>query len=876
MAKVTEIRLTLAALIYAIEIDLKKIITKWILPSVSDLSFLQDKDLIQRVKSRFNKEFPGINPDSNLQDAIDFIDYQDCYTIMLKNKDVIPNKVIVELARLTGSLNNIAPIRNRVMHTRPLNVGDFSTVWAFLNEIELDNSIDWSTVRETKGKIESDPSYVLTLSIPSFQPEIKESFHNLPIPDFDETGYIGRRKDIDTVKKLILGNNRVVSIIGDGGIGKTALALKVAYDILDLGESNPFDMILWITAKSTMLTVSGIEEIKTTIRDFTGVVKEISSTIGIKEKLQEVLDYLEVFDTLLIIDNLETILDEPVRDFIREAQMHSKIMITSRIGLGELEFRYPLKGLSEIESIQLIRQYSNIKQSEILNKLENSKLNKVASKLHYNPLALKWFVNSVETGITPDEVLRNTDNLLNFCLTNVYQKLSLEAKNILKTILAARRSLNDAQLVFLTGMPSLQLRKCLNELFATTLIAREIVKDSSTNSQEITYQIPDFAKEYLLKKYPIDATFVKEINSKLKKLFQTTSVIRRQTDYNEFGLNAISIRNTNEKVTARLITEALRRSKNGDFERAITKLDEAKSILPNYSEIYRVSAFIKATNGDILGAEQDYKLGLEIEPDNPRLLYFYSGFLLYQLDDVTGALSYASKLHEIRPKSEYPTFLFARCLSTSGKNEDAINLIETLINDGSLNQINLRIAFTDLISMYAHWGVEFIQKEGDFNTSIQKFLQSFKIFEYCYSRKNFDGKMIKNFCSSLKLFIKNIPKMHASPYLSQIKDLFIKYDDQIALNQSKSYLHSIFSNQYDMEISATIAHFEGTMEFVNHSENYAFILKTDGNKLYAHKRAFKYPNDFFAVKKGTKVIFDIGSNKQGPCATNVQLSNTTK
>lgn len=336
------------------------------------------------------------------------------------------------------------------MHTRPLQVGDFMEVYAFINDIQESRNIQWTTTLDTKRKIEEDPSYVLTLSIPSFRFQSEESEHNLPLPDFDETGFIGRKKDIEDIKRLILGNNRVVSIIGDGGIGKTALALKVAYDIVDLKDNNPFDLIIWVSAKTTMLTSKGIKEIENSLKDYAGVIEGISDFISIdkktsNEKLNEILEYLDVFNVLLIIDNLETILDEDIREFIREAQLNCKIMITSRIGLGELEFRRTLSGLSEVESITLIRQFANIKQSKILSQLPNSKVVEIIKKLHYNPLAIKWFVNTVETGVNPDEVLARKDDLLNFCLSNVYTKLHVNATNLIAIILASRKSLNEAE-----------------------------------------------------------------------------------------------------------------------------------------------------------------------------------------------------------------------------------------------------------------------------------------------------------------------------------------------------------------------------------------------------------------------------------------------
>jgi len=875
MAKITEVRLTLAALIYAIEIDLKNLIGRYLIPVNSNLNFIQDEELQNKIKNRFSKDYPAINPDDNLSDVIEYLDFQEFYTLLLRNKSLLPEDIYNEIKALVPELDELVPIRNRVMHTRPLLVGDFTKVYSFIEEISNSCCLDtnWQTVRETKKRIEDDPSYVLTLSMPSVKNLENEVYHNLPIPDFDDTGFIGRKKDIQDIKNLILGNNRVVSIIGDGGIGKTALALKIAYDILDLRDKNPFDIVLWCSAKTTMLTAQGITDIKNALQDYGGLLEFINDIIGEKKEadnLEIILEYLEVFNVLLIIDNLETILDEKIREFIREASQRSKIIITSRIGLGELEFRRNLLGLSEAESIVLVRQFANLKQSEILKKIPNDKLVQIAHKLHFNPLALKWFVNSVETGISPDEVLVNKENLLNFCLSNVHSKLSDNAKNLLDTLLASRRNLNDAQLVFLTELPSIMLRQTINELFATTFISREIIHESG--SQEIRYVIPDFSREYLLSKHPIPAKFIKDINSKLKKIDQSAASIQRVTDYNEFGLYSLTVRNSNEKVVARLINEALKHSKSENFPSALNKLDEAKSILPNYFEIYRVSAFVKATSGDIIGAEEDYKTGLSIEPDNPRLLYFYSGFLLYQLDDVKNAIELAAKLHEIRPDSEYPTFLFARCLSTIGKNVEAINLIENLIKSNRLNQHNLRVAQTDLISFYGYYGVEIVKRDGDYKNAIEKFEKGLKLFEECVANKNHDERMIKNFCNLLKTYLKTVPKLQNVDGIDYLKSLFTRYDEILSLNQSKNYLLSLFQNNYDETIEYAPS-LEGIVVNIDKERSFIFIENIDGERFYGHKKVFKYQTDFHTIKLGQKVKFDIGNNKQGECAIKIEISS---
>lgn len=86
MAKITEIRLTLAAFIYGIEIDLKNVIKKYITPFHEDISFFQNPDLSSKVLDRYKKENPGVDYKNNLDDLIDFIDFYDSFIILKKMK----------------------------------------------------------------------------------------------------------------------------------------------------------------------------------------------------------------------------------------------------------------------------------------------------------------------------------------------------------------------------------------------------------------------------------------------------------------------------------------------------------------------------------------------------------------------------------------------------------------------------------------------------------------------------------------------------------------------------------------------------------------------------------------------------------------------
>ncbi|GAA0871833.1 hypothetical protein GCM10009117_09790 [Gangjinia marincola] len=881
MSKITETRLTLAALIYGVEIDLKNCIKKNITPYFENLAFFKDSKLEKKIIDRFERDNPGVSYEENLDEVIEFLDFQDTFTILNKNKEFLRKETSDYLKSNFKQLSDLTPIRNRVMHTRPLLGGDFSFTYDFVTTLKKSDPIEWQITIDTREKIEKDPSYVLTLKFPTnhIDEEISKVSHNLPVPDFDETGFIGRTEDVAVLTKLIL-SNKVVSVLGDGGIGKTALALKVAYDIVDMNENCPFELIIWTSAKTTMLTSKGIEDIFTAITDYTGLISEISGSIGTNNKLDEVLEYLDYFKTLLVIDNLETIQSDEVRDFIREAQTKCNILITSRIGLGELEYPRKLKGLSETESAKLIREIARIRNSETLLKLPQKTLVDISSKLYFNPLAIKWFVSTVESGIAPHEVINNKEDLLDFCLTNVYEKLSDGAISILKTIRASRKKVTNAEIIYLSDYKPLEVRKYLIELFKTTLISRQI--EDGNNYEEVIYYISDFAKDFLSKKYPIEESYIKSNIKKSKELNIGIRQINKVQKYNEFALNALVYDNQNQMISAKFLQEALLYSKNGDFEGALNKVKEAKNIDPNYFEVYRVGAFIKATQGDLLSAEEDYQLGLEIAPENPRLLFYYAQFLMFKLEDTDGALEYAKKVYAQKPNHPYTAFLIARCFNTAQEFNKAIQVVRNLKENVELDPKNLRIANTELISYYAETGKSELRIQTDIDNGINHFKKAFDLFEECAEEKIVDYKMAKNFSVGILTFIKILPVVKIEDLKSYIKDLIINNDKYINLTVDlKEKIILLFKDKFtDNSLNYLIEFKEDERKLVgnlrrtrNPKDNFAFI-ETKNESIFAHRYDFidvANWSDWKQIENGQLVSYELGENNSGPCAKSVKM-----
>lgn len=881
MAKITEIRLTLAAFIYGLEIDLKNVLKKYVTPFHEDISFFRDEDLQSRVIDRFKKDNPGVNFNSNIDDVLDYIDFYDSFNILKKNDVFLPKQTADYLTSIFQQLVDLIPIRNRVMHTRPLLGGDFSTIHDFVQTLKNDSPIDWKFTIEARELIEKDPSYLLTLRLPpvTLYTQPSKVVHNLPAPDFDDTGFIGRTKDLDEIKKLIF-SNKVVSILGDGGIGKTALAVKVAYDLVDMGEKCPFELIIWTSAKTTMLTSKGIEEIYTAITDYTGLISVISDSLDssvTSNKFDVIIEYLDLFKTLIIIDNLETIQSEEVRNFIRNAQTKCNIVITSRIGLGELEYPRTLSGLTENECAKLIREIARIRNSDILMKLPQSTLIDIASKLYYNPLALKWFVSTVETGISPQEVLNNKDDLLNFCLTNVYEKLSEGAISVLNSIRASRRKLSSAEILYLSDYETLDARKYLIELFKTTLISREIV--DVTNIEEVYYYIPEFAKEYLSQKHPVDQNYVKKITAKSRELTSGIQDIKKINSYNEFSINALACETPNQRIAAKLLSEALVYSRSNNYVKAFQRVNEAKNVDPNYYEVYRVSAFMKATNGDTLSAEDDYLIGLEIAPENPRLLYFYAQFLLFHLEDTKKALECAEKVYKLKPNHPNSAFLFARCYNVMKEFNKAIQIIKNLINDTALDPLNLRVAYTELITLYSNAGQSYLKIENDIEAGISHFKKAFDTFQSCVRLNIVDVKMIKNFCDAIYTFMTMIPATEIFKNKEYIKNVIEGYQYHISLTYLKRKVVLKYNERFEDEslnylLDTQIE--EGTkLGNLIKTQNDSFVfIESDNERYFAHYTdftEFKSSAELKKVKQGQLVSFEEYQNAKGLCGKNVKI-----
>src|SRR5262245_46838887 len=192
-------------------------------------------------------------------------------------------------------------------------------------------------------------------------------WHNLP--QRSSVRFVGRKEELEQLNRLLLPYPRsrhfLVTLDGIGGVGKSALAIELAYrcreDYTALPENERFDAIVWVSAKRTLLTAGGIQQRQQTFTTLADLYRQIAIVLDQPAILQADADQrgglveraLAAQRTLLIVDNLETVDDEELLTFLRELPDPTKAIVTTRHRI-DIAYAIRLAGMPEPDARSLM------------------------------------------------------------------------------------------------------------------------------------------------------------------------------------------------------------------------------------------------------------------------------------------------------------------------------------------------------------------------------------------------------------------------------------------------------------------------------------------------------------------------------------------
>lgn len=860
-------RVEMFSICTSLEFDLKQ----FILCMNSNIKFTEE------MLKKANERKKDVDNNEEILNQLDLSDF-----VSLISETPHDYKINIEKAKkIKDYFGKIIPVRNRVMHTKPLELGDRALLIEAMQEIDQKlNWIEWNELKNTRKIIEEDSSKLLSqkyIGIKEYNPRV---FHNLPLPEFDDTGFVGRKNDIKEITELLLNKkNQVISVVGNGGMGKTSIVIKILYDLIEKVE-NPFDAIIWITLKTKTLSQGEFVEIRDGIRDVSQILeksKQIIVSNSDEEAMNCVLEFMEVFNVLLVLDNLETINTGDINSFLRKIPENSKVLITSRLGIGEFEVRQKIEGLLKQDAIVYYRELSKYYGLELHKQKDQEIYDIISNHLYNNPLSIKWFISGIYSGTSANQMLAHKDDLIEFCISNIFDKLSDTSKRILQLFLLENSKLTYGVIDFYMEEEELDIRHSINELLSTYMI--------QASSGE--YIMNDMSREYISLNYPPDNEFVKSIFAKRKKLRGILQQVKVYSEQAPFNPNTVSskLSDVDKQLATYHLRNALQLGKEKKWEECQESINKATSIEPNFFEVYKVKAFLEAEKGELYGAINNYNISLskcKTNKERAIVCYLFSVFYTVKMQDIDNALEYILKAEAYLPNTNEIMLEKVRVYTYIGKYDEAeqlwheakaldmhpnlrtLNIMANRYMDLKIRQARL-LQNRDYIERFSilKQGIDVLDEVGsiDDKTAVT-LLKLLTDLSYFY----FHDESMELLAETLEKYSYAISKLDRKNKEKVLNNVMI-HEGEI----KKNIFERIYSKLSDYKVEADNILEDNEGVVVKMKDMYGFI----SNASHSHKNGlfFSRNNAYENIKVGDRVSFEKYISPKGEAARNIIKMN---
>ena len=516
--------------------------------------------------------------------------------------------------------------------------------------------------------------------------------NNLPVPDYEyEGGFVGRKEDRNNLTKLLEGDRYpVITLSGAGGVGKTALALKITKELL-VKDSQKFDGIVWLSAKEKELSYLGIEDIEPTLKNHEELLDAIIEVMGFDslnlkhdEKDAKVNAIFEICDCILIvIDNLETITDDRIIDFILEANPKLKIFITSRRGLGQVERRYELKQLKEKEAVFMFRQIAKDKNLEKLIRLDDDILKRYVNQVSCYPLSIKWVIGQVAIGKDINEVIdaihETTSDISKFCFEQIYGSLATNPKKIICALSCFDTPPSAGVLKYAVDLDKHSFEDGIQDLILVSLVIPEQFK-TDQNDIATRYSLLSLTRGYVREQLDDDSVLKRNLSERLQTIESTIEVAERAKKHYRFSLSDLGASTEEEKVAAMIERTAYQKYTAGRYPDALDDYKKAVEIAPRFANLYRNWAFVESQEGHLLDADRLMKKATALNPNDPSIWLIW-GNMLRKFDKIKEALQKYQKAYALDPNDQIILNSYGQAKTRLGDYSEADKLFKVAIKD---------------------------------------------------------------------------------------------------------------------------------------------------------------------------------------------------
>lgn len=458
--------------------------------------------------------------------------------------------------------------------------------------------------------------------------------HN--IPNRQTSTFVGRKRELDKLKEWFeeIQDNRTCLVFGDGGFGKTTLALEFFNSLIEgsVDTTVPLPTVIsFYTAKRTRWSEEGLVHIKGVSGAMEDCVRELMYCLGpvlgkewYKTQGRALIDKAaselkaEGFtrdDVLLIVDNTETLATSPadaedLADFLaRVAKFVGRVVITSR--RRELVAALPVEvsKLSEGEALTLMQRLGSEYGAVAIQQAGESRLRRACEQLMYKPLLIDTLAryvarssSSVQEGL--DQILKKTnDQLLEFLYEDAWQRMPHAVQEVFMVLVLAVTPLDGkcvGDVCTEIGVHHAEFQASLGETYFAS-----IVDHGETYDLEIVELAKEFFRQKKRRRVPSEAERLVKIATRVDKL-----------------------------ATQRFeVSKSYRRDRVADAFRS------------EFAKAAKIATFKK----DYKGAREFFELALQEEPLNAALRERYASFLFRTVGEPKTATPFAQAAVELDP-----------------------------------------------------------------------------------------------------------------------------------------------------------------------------------------------------------------------------------
>ena len=305
-----------------------------------------------------------------------------------------------------------------------------------LNWQEIADFTDTQELEKTQAKKAEQLQTQPTSGIGSL---LTRPYHNLPVRY--HTALIGRETEMIRLLELLSCDRSTshISVEGIGGAGKTSLVLEAAYRCLQAScgeQTTPlaptFDAFIFTSAKQQHLIGNTILQRHRRERTLNDIFRAIFRTLqcpgalpaDFEQQIECIQSHLEKRQTLLIVDNLETLDDqEAVLAFLYELPPTVKVIITTRVR-GAFGIRIYLECLHLNEGLRLIEHQA--KEQSVL--LKPTQFQGIYERTSGLPLGIVYAIGQlsvygVSTNALATRLIQANSDLALYCFEDSVQRL---------------------------------------------------------------------------------------------------------------------------------------------------------------------------------------------------------------------------------------------------------------------------------------------------------------------------------------------------------------------------------------------------------------------------------------------------------------------